>query len=109
MTEVDQILYSLGYYDSDPQKQSIVQGYIDEATEFMRESGVFALGAEEYQEDAAKKAEELFQLTQQVTTARFCGYENSLVRRAVFMTDGSQSVEERLEDLKNELRFYFDE
>ena len=40
MTEVDQILYSLGYYDSDPQKQSIVQGYIDEATEFMRESGV---------------------------------------------------------------------
>ena len=69
----------------------------------------FALGAEEYQEDAAKKAEELFQLTQQVTTARFCGYENSLVRRAVFMTDGSQSVEERLEDLKNELRFYFDE
>ena len=34
MTEVDQILYSLGYYDSDP------QGYIDEATEFMRESGV---------------------------------------------------------------------
>ena len=69
----------------------------------------FSLGAEEYQEDAAKKAEELFQLTQQVTTARFCGYENSLVRRAVFMTDGSQSVEERLEDLKNELRFYFDE
>lgn len=69
----------------------------------------FALGAEEYQEDAAKKAEELFQLTQQVTTARFCGYENSLVRRAVFMTDGSQSVEERLEDLKNELCFYFDE
>ncbi len=69
----------------------------------------FALGAEEYQEDAAKKAEELFQLTQQVTTARFCGYENSLVRRAVFMTDGSQSIEERLEDLKNELRFYFDE
>ncbi len=69
----------------------------------------FALGAEEYQEDAAKKAEELFQLTQQVTTARICGYENSLVRRAVFMTDGSQSVEERLEDLKNELRFYFDE
>lgn len=40
MQEVDKILYKLGYYNSDPQKQAEVQGYIDEATEFMRESGV---------------------------------------------------------------------
>lgn len=40
MQEVDKILYKMGYYDSDPQKQAEVQGYIDEATEFMRESGV---------------------------------------------------------------------
>ena len=39
-TDVDKILYKLGYYDSDPQKKQEVQGYIDEAVEFMRESGV---------------------------------------------------------------------
>ena len=69
----------------------------------------FSLGAEEYQEDAAKKAEELSQLTQQVTTARFCEYENSLIYQTVFMTDGSRPVAERLENLKDELRFYFEE
>lgn len=40
MQEVDKILYKLGYYDSDPHKRQEVQGYIDEATEFMIESGV---------------------------------------------------------------------
>ena len=69
----------------------------------------FTLGTEEYQEDAAKKAEELSQLTQQVTTARFCEYENSLIYQTVFMTDGSRPVAERLENLKDELRFYFEE
>ena len=69
----------------------------------------FSLGTEEYQEDAAKKAEELSQLTQQVTTARFCEYENSLIYQTVFMTDGSRPVAERLENLKDELRFYFEE
>lgn len=69
----------------------------------------FTYGTEEYQEAAAKKAEELFQLTQQVTTARFCQRENSLVFEAVFMTNENRSVEEKLDDLKNELRFYFEE
>ena len=64
---------------------------------------------EEYQEAAAKKAEELFQVTQQVTTARFCQYENSLIFKAIFMTSETSSVEEKLNNLKNELRFYFDE
>ena len=40
MSEVDTILYKLGYYDSDPHKKAEVQGYIDEAVEFMLESGV---------------------------------------------------------------------
>lgn len=40
MQEVDKILYKLGYYDSDELKKQEVQGYIDEAIEFMRESGV---------------------------------------------------------------------
>ena len=40
MQEVEKILYELGYYDSDPHKKVQVQGYIDEATEFMLESGV---------------------------------------------------------------------
>lgn len=40
MTEVDKILYKLGYFDSDPNKQAEVQGYIEEAVEFMLESGV---------------------------------------------------------------------
>lgn len=40
MDEVDKILYKLGYYDSDPHKKAEVQGYIDEAVEFMIESGV---------------------------------------------------------------------
>ena len=30
----------MGYLDSDPQKREEVQGYIDEAAEFMIESGV---------------------------------------------------------------------
>ena len=40
MQEVDKILYKMGYYDSDPQKKQEVQGYIDEAVEFMTQSGV---------------------------------------------------------------------
>lgn len=40
MQEVDKILYKLGYYDGDPHKKTEIQGYIDEATEFMTESGV---------------------------------------------------------------------
>lgn len=41
MQEVDKILFKLGYLDSDPhQKTQEVQGYIDEAAEFMLESGV---------------------------------------------------------------------
>lgn len=63
----------------------------------------------EHQKAAAKKAEELFQITQQVTTARFCQYENSLVFDAVFMASESSPVEKKLDDLKNELRFYFEE
>ena len=40
MNEVDKILYKLGYYDSDPHKKAEVQGYIDEAVEFMLDCGV---------------------------------------------------------------------
>lgn len=40
MQEVDKILFKLGYLDSDPHKKQEVQGYIDEAVEFMLESGV---------------------------------------------------------------------
>ena len=65
-------------------------------------------GSAESQEAAAKKAEELFEVTKQVTTARFCQYENSLIFDGVFMTS-ENTVEKRLDDLKNELRFYFDE
>lgn len=40
MQEVDKILFKLGYLDSDLHKKQEVQGYIDEAAEFMLESGV---------------------------------------------------------------------
>lgn len=40
MQEVDKILFKLGYLDSDPHKKQEVQDYIDEAVEFMLESGV---------------------------------------------------------------------
>ena len=40
MQEVDKILFKLGYLDSDPHKKQEVQGYIDEAAEFMLESGL---------------------------------------------------------------------
>lgn len=40
MQEADKILYKLGYFDSDPNKKNEVQSYIDEASEFMIESGV---------------------------------------------------------------------
>lgn len=40
MQEVDKILFKLGYLDSNPHKKQEVQGYIDEAAEFMLESGV---------------------------------------------------------------------
>ena len=40
MQEVDKLLFKLGYLDSDPHKKQEVQGYIDEAAEFMLESGV---------------------------------------------------------------------
>ncbi len=68
-----------------------------------------SFGMEEHQEEATKKAEELFQITQQATTARFCQYENSLILDAVFMTSDKSSVEKKLDNLKDELRFYFDE
>lgn len=40
MTEGDKILYKLGYYDSDPHKKAEIQGYIQEAEEFMIGCGV---------------------------------------------------------------------
>lgn len=40
MQEVDKILYKLGYYDADTLKRDEVQGYIDEAVEFMKSCGV---------------------------------------------------------------------
>lgn len=38
--EVDRVLYRLGYFDADPIKKAEVQGYIEEAEEFMRAAGV---------------------------------------------------------------------
>lgn len=38
--DVDKILYKLGYYNDDPNKKQEIQGYIDEAVEFMKDSGV---------------------------------------------------------------------
>ena len=40
MQEVDKILFKLGYLDSKKNKKQEVQGYIDEAAEFMLASGV---------------------------------------------------------------------
>lgn len=40
MNELEKIMYSMGYYDSDPHMQNIVKGYIGEAEEFMAEAGV---------------------------------------------------------------------
>jgi len=59
----------------------------------------FTFGSEEYEKEAAKKAEELFQITQQVTTARFCQYENSLLYKIVSMGTENGSIEEKLEDM----------
>ncbi len=38
--EIDKILYRLGYYDGDPEKKADVQGYVDEAVEYMQSVGV---------------------------------------------------------------------
>ncbi len=38
--DVDKILYKMGYFHADPLKKQEVQGYIDEAVEFMRSCGV---------------------------------------------------------------------
>ena len=40
MDEIDKILYKLGYCDSDPLKRKEFEGYVDEAVEFMKDSGV---------------------------------------------------------------------
>ncbi|MDR1093451.1 MAG: hypothetical protein LBL66_04810 [Clostridiales bacterium] len=40
MDEVEKILYSMGYFDSDPHKRAEVGGFIREAEEFMSEAGV---------------------------------------------------------------------
>jgi len=40
MGETDKIMYALGYYSADPHKKAQIQSYIDEAVEFMKESGV---------------------------------------------------------------------
>lgn len=40
MDEVDKILFKLGYYDSDPNKKAEIQGYVNEAEEFMLDAGV---------------------------------------------------------------------
>ena len=40
MKEVEKILYKMGYYDSDPNKVAEVQGYVEEAEEFMLACGV---------------------------------------------------------------------
>jgi len=40
MTEIQKILYGLGYFDADAYKTAEIQDYVDEAVEFMTESGV---------------------------------------------------------------------
>ena len=40
MKEVDRILYKMGYFDSDPHKRAEIQGYLEEAEEFMKGCGV---------------------------------------------------------------------
>ena len=40
MTEIDKILYSLGYFDADDPKKEEIQDYVDEAVEFMKGAGV---------------------------------------------------------------------
>ena len=40
MDEIDKILYKLGYCDSDPLKRKEFEGYVAEAVEFMKDSGV---------------------------------------------------------------------
>lgn len=40
MSELEKILYNLGYGISDPQKNQEIQGYIDEAVEYMQSKGI---------------------------------------------------------------------
>lgn len=40
MEEVDRILYSLGYYNDDPLKKEQIEDFIEEANQFMLDSGV---------------------------------------------------------------------
>jgi hypothetical protein len=42
MDEIDNILYDLGYVDSDPLKKEQVQRYVEEAKEYMADAGVSA-------------------------------------------------------------------
>jgi hypothetical protein len=38
--EIDKILYDLGYFDDNPLKKQQIAGYVAEAVEFMKASGV---------------------------------------------------------------------
>lgn len=40
MSEIEKILYKLGYGISDPHKTQEIQGYVDEAVEFMQSKGI---------------------------------------------------------------------
>ncbi len=37
---IDKVCYQLGYYDADANKKEVIQGFIEEAEEFMKEAGV---------------------------------------------------------------------
>lgn len=40
LNQVDKVLYHLGYFDADELKKAEIAGYIEEAQQFMRDSGV---------------------------------------------------------------------
>ncbi|MBD5086692.1 MAG: hypothetical protein HDT32_05010 [Clostridiales bacterium] len=74
MKEVEKIALKIGYGASDPQKIEEIQGYIDEAVEFMKTSGV------------AEK--EISTHTAYVVKSLWADYRDSGVEESIIKKDG---------------------
>ena len=70
--DVDKILYKLGYYNGDPNKTQEIQGYIDEAVEFMKESGIT---------DEQLKTQRAYAIKSIWADCRDRGEDNNIIRK----------------------------
>ncbi len=70
--DVDKILYKMGYFNADRLKKQEVQGYIDEAVEFMKDAGV---------PDAKLTTQRAYAIKSIWADARDKGDDNAIVKK----------------------------